>query len=391
MFEKTKGFAEKKLIRAHIFSNAAQETANFTSNASQRAKEMVIGAATKGNEKKTNKLAGTLISRSTNMANAKSAAQYASGVRGYKDIKAARQIKMLAERKISAAVEATENRKKVLNEELGSYAEIKINVIKSTICVFVEYLRKMGRGNKWREIEALKSEDIKKEDIAEIEDLSISSANLAKGVTGSTAIGTIALLGTKALVSKGVIAFASASKGAAISSMGSVAATNATLAFLSGGAISALAGGVAAGTVVMGGIAAGAFAAVATLTGGILLSNHGSKALTRAKRYSAEVDKAISTFEKSWVVMDEIRERVKEYKELTLKLEQKAIIELEKLEPLVPIFEPGNAQHRKVFKKVASLIQSIREMANTPVLDEDGNIANGCGITAGKMRSLLKA
>ena len=35
--------------------------------------------------------------------------------------------------------EATENKKMVLNQTLEDYADVKINTIKNTICVFVEY------------------------------------------------------------------------------------------------------------------------------------------------------------------------------------------------------------------------------------------------------------
>jgi hypothetical protein len=206
---------------------------------------------------------------------------------------------------------------------------------------------------------------------------------------GSLAIGTMALFGTKVAVISGVTAFASASTGTAISSLSGAAATKAILAFLGGGAVSSGGGGIAAGTVVLGGITAGAFAGVGALTGGILLSAHGSKALTRAKKYSAEVDKAVATLEKSWVVMDGIMERVTELKELTLMLEQRALNEMKKLEPLVPDFDTNNLQHKKVFQKTALLMKSIGEIANTPILDKNGSITVDSVVVAGKIRSML--
>jgi len=186
-----------------------------------------------------------------------------------------------------------------------------------------------------------------------------------------------------------VTALASASTGTAISSLSGAAATNALLAFLGGGAVSSGGGGIAAGTIVLGGITAGAFAGVGALTGGILLSAHGSKALTRAKKYSAEVDKAVATLEKSWVAMDGIMERLKELKELTLMLEQRAVDEMKKLEPLVPNFETNNLKHKKVFQKTALLMKSIGEIANTPILDKNGSITVDSVVVAGKIRSQL--
>jgi len=220
--------------------------------------------------------------------------------------------------------------------------------------------------------------------------LGISSINLAKGVAGSAAISTIALFGTKAAVVSGVTAFASASTGTAISSLSGAAATKAVLAFIGGGSLASGGGGIAAGTIVLGGITAGAFASVGALTGGILLSAHGSKALTRAKKYSAEVDKAVATLEKSWVVMEGIMVRVRELKELIMQLEQRAVVELEKLKPLVENFDTNNMRHKEVFQKTALLIKSIGEIANTTILDESGNVSIGSEIVAGKARSVLK-
>jgi hypothetical protein len=200
----------------------------------------------------------------------------------------------------------------------------------------------------------------------------------------------MALFGTKAAVLGGVTALASASTGTAITSLSGAAATNAVLAFLGGGSLASGGGGIAAGAIVLGGITAGAFASVGALTGGILLSAHGAKALTRAKKYSAEVDKAVATLENSWVVMKGIMERVRELKELLLQLEQRALGGLGKLKPLVAKFDTNNMHHKEVFQKTALLMKSIGEIANTPILDENGNVSIGSEIVAGKARSVLK-
>jgi hypothetical protein len=351
----------------------------------KKAGKAVSDFATIENIKKTGKTIKTVAS----LESAKGAAKYAFGVKGYKELKEAREIKKWAEDKISIASEATENKKMLLNQVLESYADVKITTIKSTICVFVEYLKKINQKNKGREYEILESVDIKREEIAEIEDLGVSSANLAKGAMGSLAIGTIALFGTKAAVIGGVTAFGSASTGTAISSLSGAAATKAILAFLGGGSIASGGGGIAAGTIVLGGITAGAFAGVGALTGGILLSAHGSKALTRAKKYSAEVDKAVATLEKAWVAMDGIIERVNELMDLTLMLQTRALDKMEELKPLVPNFDTNNLHHKKVFQETALLMKSIGEIANTPILDENGSITVDSVEVAGKIRSIL--
>src|SRR5262249_3366345 len=78
-----------------------------------------------------------------------------------------------------------------------------------------------------------------------IETLSGVARSAAAGVmTAAGAYGLVGLLGT-------------ASTGTAISTLSGVAASNATLAWLGGGALAAGGGGVALGTLVLGGLVAG--------------------------------------------------------------------------------------------------------------------------------------
>ncbi len=403
---------------SHTFVDAMKTSAGFASNISKAAKNIaiekvaavkmkeIIGVAHKVTDsmdikkasKKISALSnkknilktGEIISNMASIENVKSAAKFASGVKGYNEIKEAKEIKEIAEAKINDAMEATEDRREKLNQKIEEYAKIKISTINLTVCVFIEYLKKIEQKYKGRGYDVLKSIDIKAEDVAEMEDLSISSINLAKGAVGSAAIGTIALFGTKAAVVSGVTALASASTGTAISSLSGAAATNAVLAFLGGGSLASGGGGIAAGAIVLGGITAGAFASVGALTGGILLSAHGSKALTRAKKYSAEVDKAVATLNKSWVAMDGIMERVKELKGLTLQLEKRAVDELDRFKPFVDDFDIKNKRHLEMFQKSALLVTSIGEIANTSILDENGDVSIGSKIVAKKARFVLK-
>ena len=250
-------------------------------------------------------------------------------------------------------------------------------------------MKEIGQKNRGREYEALSDIDIKKEDIIDIKDLGISSINLAKGSVGSATLGMAAALGVKTVVIKGIIAYGAASTGATISSLSGVAATNATLAWLGGGAISAGGGGMAAGTMVLQGIAAGTFTAAAALSAGIILSAHGSKALTMATKYSAEVDKSVAALENSWIVMDGISERIRELKSLTLELESRGIEELDRLRVLVANFDISNMEHRKTFQKTALIMKSISEIANTPIIDETGGVSEVSGVVAGEIRSTI--
>jgi hypothetical protein len=80
----------------------------------------------------------------------------------------------------------------------------------------------------------------------------ISSGEVAMNATKGMATGVSSALGTWALVST----LGTASTGTAIGTLSGAAATNATLAWLGGGALAAGGGGVAAGTAVLGGLVA---------------------------------------------------------------------------------------------------------------------------------------
>jgi hypothetical protein len=162
----------------------------------QKIGEAVSDMASVENVKKV----GKSMADAATLENTKEAIEYASGVKGYQDIKKAKEIKRKAEGKIRVATGKTEKRKKELNLRLEDFAAIKLAAINKTICVFVECLKRINQKYKGKEYEALKSIDVKKEDIAEIKDLGISTVNLSKGAAGSSMIGATALFGVKAAV-----------------------------------------------------------------------------------------------------------------------------------------------------------------------------------------------
>lgn len=360
-----------------------------TENASIESLKKVGDAATHLASVETVKMVGKAVSDAATLENTVGTAKYASGVKGYKELKQAKEIKRDAEERIQKAIKVTEKIKEELNNRIENYAEIKVAAINNTICVFVDYLKQIGQKNKGKEYEALKSIDVKKEDIADMEDLGISTVSLAKGTAGSALIGAVALFGTKAAVLQGVVSLATASTGTAISGLSGAAATNATLAFLGGGSVASGGGGMAAGALVLGSITAGAFITVGALTGGILLSAHGSRALTMATQYAAEVDKGIATLEKSWVIMDGISERVNELEYLTIRLEKMALKNLKNLKGFIHDFDTKNLQHKKAFQQTALLMKSMSELANTPIIDEKGFVTEDSSIVTGKIKSIL--
>jgi hypothetical protein len=350
------------------------------------AKDAVVEAATVENIKK----AGQTVVEAVTVENAKTVATYASGVKGYQEIKEAKKIKTESESLINDSKSSMESIKYETNKKLQSYAETKIAVVTKTVSVFIEYLKSLQQKNKGNEYKALFSIDIKQEDVKILEDLCISNADLAKGVLGSAAVGVLALCGTGSAVVGSVAAFATASTGTAISSLSGIAAQNAIYAWLGGGSLASGGGGVATGGMVFAGITFSALAGAALLTGGILLSSHGSKALTEATRYKADVEKAVADMKKMEVVLNGIQNRVDELKDLLIELEKRALIELSELHSILNDFNMTNTNHLRIFQQAGLMVKAIGEIANTPIINYEGETTEISAILINKIRTILK-
>lgn len=393
----------------HNVMEKAKKVGNAATDAAKKAKDTVVDIATIDNVKKAGhvvadtakkakdavtvdnvKKAGHSVIEAATVENVKTVATYASGVKGYKELKEAKKIKVDSDKILDYAKVSIDIAKNNTNKRIQQYAETKIIVINNTVTVFVEHLKTLKNKNKGNEYKALFSLDIKEEEIKELADLSISNANLAKGVLGSAALGVAALMGTKAAVLGGVAALATASTGTAISGLSGAAATNATLAWLGGGSLASGGGGVAAGTAVLGGITIGAMAGAALLTGGILLSAHGSKALTEATRYQADIQKAVADMKKMEVALNGIQDRIAELKGLLTQLEKRALFELSKLNDIIGEFNFKDTNHVTIFQQTGIIIKAIGEIANTPIINDDGGITEISGIVVDKMQTVLR-
>lgn len=105
------------------------------------------------------------------------------------------------------------------------------------------------------------------------------------------------------------MALGTASTGTAIASLSGVAATNATLAALGGGALAAGGGGMALGTAVLGGATLG----VGLLVGGIIFNITGSKLSDKADEAWYQMLKAEEKIKKICAYLSELRKYSESY------------------------------------------------------------------------------
>lgn len=113
--------------------------------------------------------------------------------------------------------------------------------------------------------EAFSIKDLDKQDLLSIQESAFKMKEVING--GLAALGSGGLAGLATYGGVGMLA--SASTGTAIAGLSGAAATNATLAWLGGGALSAGGFGIAGGTAVLGGIVAGPVLAI----GGMMLAS----------------------------------------------------------------------------------------------------------------------
>lgn len=312
-----------------------------------------------------------------------------TGIQAYQDRKEAKEIKELAEARYIEASEITEMKRNELNSAISSFGELRLRTLKNTVGVFLSCLKDMEQKNKEKQYDILYSIDIKQDKVKELEDLEMSATQILGSTAASAAVGAVALTGVPTLVTSAVTALATASTGTAISSLSGVAATNAVLAWLGGGAISAGGAGMAGGALVLSAVTWSATGGMAILVAGLVASAHYSKKLTEAKEFKRDVDIKIGEMEKSWVVMGGIKKRVDELADLTTELTERSMKELDYLLPLVPDFDSTDSYHAETWQKNALLVKSIGELAKTSILDDNGDLTEASGVIAGEIRSLL--
>ena len=298
----------------------------------------------------------------------------ASGVSAYQNRKEAKVVKSNAECKYQQACDQLENRRKDLNDCIQQFGTQRCEVLKSTVGVFLGFLKEIEQKYKSKEYEIDLGCDITHKYIQELTSIEMNASTALKTATASAAAAAVALGGVPVLVTSSVTALATASTGTAISALSGAAQMNAVLAWLGGGSLATGGGGIALGTAVLSGITYGVTGGVALVTAGLIASKYFEKKLTEAKQYEAEVDKACAQMDLAIDLMDKIEQRADELSDVTKRLAQRCKESLTMFEPFVSDFEPKHPIHIKTFQQAALFIKAMGELAKTPLLDNDGNL-----------------
>lgn len=293
----------------------------------------------------------------------------AKGVKGVMDSKEAGEVQDQAESILNDAKNDLDLIKDKTSEGIMKLGETKLKASANEIKKFVDVFSKI-RDVDLKDslgLEELKSLNIKNESMADMKETALGAINVLSG--GIAGVGAGALLGWGAY--GGVMALGTASTGAAIGGLSGVAATNATLAWLGGGALAAGGGGMALGSAVLGGIVAGP----ALLLAGGLFGAKAKEKLNNAYSNLAEAYEISEELKTAGIQLNIIRKKANKFnkvlkklvKQLDFTIDNMAIITERELD-----WRKYTQDEKSVVAMSVKYAQIVKAMIDTPLLTEDG-------------------
>lgn len=295
------------------------------------------------------------------------------GIKAGIDQKDANDTNDLAQDIVDLATEDAETSRENCNKALKDLGRKKLWVLENSIEPFIrlfEQLHNVELGES-KGMDELRKFRIDEQAFDELKQMSTIASSIVCGIAGGAAAGALAAIGA---YGGAMTLGACATTGTAIATLSGAAATNATLAFLGGGALSIGGLGVAGGTMVLGGLVAGPALAVM----GFIV---GAKA-------SANKDAAYSNLSKAWEYAEEvetvqvlckaIRIRANMFERLLIKLDAIFSPYIVRLEQIIQTRGTDYSQYSGDEKAVVAanlaLAKAIKAVLDTPILTEDGNL-----------------
>lgn len=260
-------------------------------------------------------------------------------------------------------------------EALESLGRLKFFLYKNRLIPFVAAFKKIHNIDfKHDAIDESFQLDVNPTDMLSIEEISLKMTEVVGG--GITALGAGGLAGLAAYGSVGLLA--SASTGTAIASLSGAAATNATLAWLGGGALSAGGFGMAGGVYVLGSIVAGPVLAI----GGMMLASKAEEVKHNAYSNLSEAKIAEEQMQAAQTATEGVHSHIEEIINVLDALDETFKPLLEGLQSLVIHSRKnwsGKVDYMKLSKEdqvgiMTSMMmaKTIKNVLETPLLTERG-------------------
>ena len=206
----------------------------------------------------------------------------------------------------------------------------------------------------------------------ELKTVSVGACTLLGG-TVSAGLGTMGGFAAAGCTTAAVMALGTASTGAAISGLTGVAATNATLAALGGGAIAAGGGGMALGSIVLGGATLG----VGLLVGGLIFNIAGSKLSDKADEAYNQMTKAEHDIHRIVLYLQNLREQANKYNGVLKQVERVYQRLVTKMEMIVvdeqkTDWNTFSDEEKKTVENCSYLVGLLYNMCKLQIVKNDG-------------------
>ena len=203
------------------------------------------------------------------------------------------------------------------------------------------------------------------------------------GLAGGAAAGAMTAFGAYS----GTMALASAGTGTAISALSGAAATNATLAWLGGGTLASGGLGMAGGVLILNALVATPALAIM----GWYMGNKAEKNLEEAKTNKAVAEEFVADAEANITLIDGITDIALQLIELVSYLRKHCRRQTNSLTKIIESsgndYSKYSDEEKAITFKTVKLIQLLKAVIDTPILDKDGNLL---GDTASRITQLQK-
>lgn len=206
------------------------------------------------------------------------------GLDAKEDMEEAKELAEYAQNLAKEAEQRIEKARKGTSKAIEDLGRTKISILSTSMKEFVTNFSRIKNVNFKDSVGMEELQDFTPDstDFNTLEKASFNAADLTSGGLGGIAAGSLVAFGAYSAVGSAFLGATTATAGTAIAGLSGAAATNATLAWLGGGALatgSATAFGVTGGMVVLGGLVAGPALAI----GGAFMASKAKEALYEAE------------------------------------------------------------------------------------------------------------
>ncbi|MEG0181110.1 MAG: hypothetical protein RR657_04405 [Peptostreptococcaceae bacterium] len=222
-----------------------------------------------------------------------------TGIKGAAKMKEANDTIKAAESRHKSNIDRFERVSGITNEVMDQLGKIELQILNSfeEFSTLIEKIQNRPQFKQYNK-DGIVLPQYDKESLTNV---SVGAGVLLGGL-GGAAVGTAGGFAAAGATTSAVMALGTASTGTAIASLSGVAATNATLAALGGGAMAAGGGGMALGSTVLGAATLG----VGLLVGGVIFNFTGSKLSSKADEAYEQMEKAELTINKICIYLSEL-------------------------------------------------------------------------------------